>query len=198
MDTALQAAIIGALFTLSAAILASLVNYYRERSERERWQRTLEFEQKKQSYERIRWALDLNNQREIELHKMRLRTYPAVLETLERLSGHYINKLSEEEIRGLADKFNAFGYGEAGLCMLPDTRDAVFALRKDLIRLAGKEIDAKSLRAGSRTDLIELLRRDVNHDWSRWRDFQTLTEVNQERVSKILAATEQTSPEKPQ
>lgn len=122
---------------------------------------------------------------------MRLRTYPAVLETLERLSGHYIYKLSEEEILGLADKFNMFGYGEAGLCMLPDTRDAVFALRTDLIRLAGKEIDAKSIRRGSRTDLIELLRRDVNHDWSRWRDFQTLTEVNQERVSKILAATEQ-------
>ncbi len=70
--------------------------------------------------------------------------------------------------------------------MLPDTRDAVFSLRRDLVRFAEKKIDAKKIRDGSRTDLVELLRRDVNHDWSRWRDFQTLTEVNQERVSKIL------------
>ena len=121
---------------------------------------------------------------------MRLRTYPLVLETLENLSSHNVKELSDNDIRDLADKFNAFGYGEAGLCMLPDTRDTVFSLRRDLILFANNKIGARELMGGSRTDLIELLRRDVNHDWSRWRDFQTLTEVNQERVSKILADAE--------
>jgi hypothetical protein len=70
--------------------------------------------------------------------------------------------------------------------MLPDTRDAIFALRRDLLRFAKKEISAKDIRGGTRTDLIELLRRDANHDWSRWRDFKSLIEVNRERIDKVL------------
>lgn len=186
MNVTIQAAIIGALFTFFGALLTTLINYYRERSERERWRRTFELEEQRARHEEIKWALDLNNQREIELHKMRLRTYPEVFAALGRLSQHTIDQLTEGQIRELADRFNEWGYGEAGLCMLPDTRDAIFVLRRSLVKFADKKISPEELMAGPRTDLIELMRRDSNHDWSRWRGFKTLTEVNRERVRKML------------
>lgn len=196
MDTAIQVAIIGALITLFAALLATLIDYYRERSEKERWCRTLELEAEKWRrnveleeqrlrHEEVKWALDLNNEREIALHEMRLRTYPEVLTALGKLSHHNLHLLTEEQMLELADKFNAWGYGDAGLCMLPDTRDAVFVLRRSLVKAANKEIEIEDVMRGPRTDLVELLRRDANHDWSRWRDLETLTDVNRERVRTL-------------
>jgi hypothetical protein len=86
-DSTIQVAVIATLLTFLAGLLTTLVNYFRERSEKERWQRTLdlerekwqrnlELEERRANFEENRWALDLNNQREMELHKMRLRTYP--------------------------------------------------------------------------------------------------------------------------
>lgn len=188
MDVTIQAAIIGALFTFFASLLTTLINFYRERSEKERWERTFELEKQRLKHEEVKWALELNNQREIELHRMRLRTYPEVFAALGKLSHHTIHQLTESQIRELADRFNEWGYGEAGLSMLPDTRDAVFALRHSLVKFANKEIGAEELMRGPRTDLIELMRRDSNHDWSRWRDIKTLTEVNRERVRRMLSS----------
>jgi len=100
MDANTNVALIGTLFTLFAAILTVLVNFFRERSEREKWRRSLEFErvkwertielerekwQKTTEYEERRikheenkWVLELNSQRELELYRIRLRTYPDI------------------------------------------------------------------------------------------------------------------------
>jgi hypothetical protein len=197
MDLSLQIALIGAMFTFSVGILATLVNYFRERSEkdrwqrsleleREKWQRTLEIEERRIKHEENKWTLELNNQLELELHKMRIRTYPEVFSMLSLLSHYNIDHLTESQAQEFADKLNQWGYGEVGLCMLPDTRDAVFCLRTKLMRFVRKEIPTKELIHGERTDLIELMRRDLNHEWSVWRKFKPLIDLHKESVHKAL------------
>lgn len=187
MDVTIQAAIIGAVFTFFAALATILASYLRERSERQKWHRTLQLEERRIRHEELKWALDLNNQREIELHRMRLRTYPKVFELIVPLSRCNIFLLDKERIEKLANQFNEIGYGEAGICMLPDTREAVFTLRDALFGLARKEVSAEDVMRGPRTDLAELLRRDSNHDWSPWRQFKTLIDANRERIQKITS-----------
>jgi hypothetical protein len=186
MDITVQIAIIGTLFTFFAALLTTLVNFYRERSEREKWHRTLELEERRIRHEENKWALELNNWREMELYKMRLRTYPEVFSALERLSMQNIPHLSENEIMELVDKLNKWGYGEPGLCMVPDTRDAIWVLRDYLKLFAQKKVSAKVIRGGPRTDLIELMRRDLSHDPSKWRDYKPLIAINRERIRVLL------------
>lgn len=213
MDITVQVALIGVLFTFFAALLTAVVNYFHERSEREKWQRnlelekekwqrtvelerekwqrTMELEERRIKQEENKWILELNSQRELELHKMRLRTYPEIFIALEQLSHHCIKKLDENAISQLADKLNNWGYSEAGLCMLPDTRAAIFSLRKDLVKYLHKEINSHDLMKGSRTDLIELMRRDLNHNWSIWRQFKTLTDENLAGFQKATEDKEQ-------
>jgi hypothetical protein len=188
MDIALQVAIVSAVVTLCGALLVAIVNYYRERSERERAKTTLELEKRRLQLEAVKWALELNNQREVELHRMRLQTYPEVFTGLASLSHHEVPPITKEQALVLADKLNVWGYGAAGLCMLPDTRDAMFVVRDRLVKFSCGEIGVEELLGGPRTDLIELMRRDCNHDWSRHRQFRTLTEVNEDRVKSITAS----------
>lgn len=208
MNSTVQVALIGTAFTLFAAILTTIVNFFRERSEREKWQRTLEFErlkwertvelerekwkrtveleERRIKHEENKWILELNSQRELELHKMRFRTYPEIFAALEQLSHYRIDSLNESEIQEFMDKVNLWGYGEAGLCMLPDTRDAVFNLRFNLKQYLDKKISARDLMRGARTDLIELMRRDLSHNWSTWRQFETLTGQNLADAQKLM------------
>ena len=118
---------------------------------------------------------------------MRLRTYPEVFSLLNQLSHFNIGSLSEGQILELAAKLNALGYGKVGLCMLPDTRDVLFDLRLDLVRFARKEVDADYIMSGKRTDLIELMRRDLSHNWSQWRELKPLIDINREQVRQTLA-----------
>jgi hypothetical protein len=189
METTVQVAIIGALFTFFASFLAYLVNSFREYSEKEKWQRTLamekekwqrtlELDERRIKHEENKWALELNSQRELELHKMRLRTYPEIFAALEKISHYHQDKLTDESIRDLADKLNLWGYSEAGLCMLPDTRNALFSMRNNLLRFLRKELDKEEIMHGARQDLIELIRRDLNHSWSLYRNFRSLTDEN--------------------
>jgi len=187
MDTTVQIALIGAIFTFFAGLIAALVNFFHERSEKEKWQRTLEIEERRIKHEEHKWVLELNNQRELELHKMRLRTYPEIFTGLELLSHYHWNGINETTITALATNLNKWGYGEAGLCMLPDTREAIFALRDYLEKYLRKEINLEELMRGPRTDLIELMRRDLNHNWSAWRQFKTLTDDNLDEMKKILS-----------
>lgn len=187
MDVALQAAIIGALFTFFGALLTILMNFYRERSEREKWRRTLELEERKIKHEENKWTLELNNQRELELMKSRLSSYPEVFASLGKLSHHNIKSLSRENILELSDKFNSYGYGLSGLCMLPDTRDAAFVLRDYLKLFADKRVNDYDVMGGPRTDLIELMRRDLSHDRSVWRDYKPLIQINREKIQKMFS-----------
>lgn len=175
MDATIQVAIIAGLFTVGAALLTSLASFYRERLEKRRIR-----------HEENKWALDLNNQREMELHKMRLRTYPEVFAALRKLSSYTIHQLDEQQALELADRLHEWAYGEPGLCMLPDTRTALFVLRDKLVQFTRKKVSARELLRGPRTDLIELMRRDLNHDWSEWREFEPLIERNRARIQAML------------
>lgn len=207
MDATTNVALIGALFTFFAAILTALVSFFRERSEqekwrrsleferikwertieleREKWQKTIELEERRIRHEENKWVLELNSQRELELYKMRLRTYPEIFVMLEKLSQHRIDEINEDEARELARNLNKWGYSDAGLCMSPDTREAVFSLRRRISKYLHKEISAKDLTKGPRTDLIELMRRDLNHG-SIWREFETLTGRNFTEIQNFI------------
>ncbi|MBD2101603.1 hypothetical protein [Leptolyngbya sp. FACHB-261] len=211
MDIATNVALIGALFTFFAAILTALVSFFRERSEKEKWRRSLEFERVKWErtmelerekwqktieleerrirHEENKWILELNSQRELTLYKMRLRTYPDIFVALEQLSQYRVNEINENKARELAEKLNTWGYSDASLCMSPDTREAVFALRRKIGKYLQKEISAKDLTKGPRTDLIELMRRDLNHG-SLWREFETLTGRNFAEIQKFIEKEE--------
>jgi hypothetical protein len=188
MDITVQIAILGTLFTFFAALLATLVNFYHERSEREKGRRMLELEERRIRHEENKWALELNNWREMELYKMRLRTYPEIFSSLERLSMEHLPHLSENEVIELVDKLNKWGYGEAGLCMVGDTRDAIWVLRDFLKLFVQKKVSDIEIRGGPRTDLIELMRRDLSHDPSKWRDYKPLIAINRERIRALLKA----------
>lgn len=179
MDVTVQVAMIGGLFALFATVLTILTNRYQEQLERRRVR-----------HEENRWALELNNARELELHRMRLRTYPEVFAVLGRLSDYNIRQLSEEELLAAAAQLNGWGYGEAGLCMLPDTRTALLILRDRVLQLARKTMSYEEFLRGPRTDLVELMRRDLNHDWSEWRDLKPLIELNRERIERSLGGPE--------
>lgn len=71
--------------------------------------------------------------------------------------------------------------------MLPDTRDVLFYLRRDLVRFARKQLDAHDIMRNKRTDLIELMRRDLSHNWSQWRELKPLIDINREQVHQTLA-----------
>jgi hypothetical protein len=179
MDTAILIAIIGGLFALSTAILTTIVSLYRERSE-----------QRRIRHEENRWIFELNNQRELELHRMRIRTYPEVFTVLSRLSDYNIRQLEEADLKEMAERINECGYGEPGLCMLPDTRTALFVVRDRILQLARGTMTPERFLRGPRTDLVELMRRDLNHGWSEWREFKSLIELNRERLQQSLEGEE--------
>lgn len=178
--------LIGAVTTISAAILTAVVHFFRERSEREKWKRTLELEERRIVHEENRWALELNHHRELELFKMRLKTYPEIFAALEQISHYHQDEITDEIVRALADKLNNWGYSDAGLCMLADTRKALFSMRKNLVKFLRNEMDKEEIMHGARQDLIELMRRDLNHSWSLYREFDPLTAEDSERIRKIL------------
>jgi hypothetical protein len=199
MNVTVQAAIISAIVAFFAALLTALVSYFRERSEKEKWRRTLELEERRVKNEEYKWTLELNNQREIEVHKVRLRAYPEVFGALTKLSSYNLGQFDEKLAQELADKFTEWGYGEAGLCMLPDTRDALFALRQILIGFLDKNIskeEAIHLLSGTqsiRIDLIELMRRDFNHEWSQWRNIKPLIDMNREKYQTLFGGSKESA-----
>ncbi len=196
MDVTIQVAIITATVTFFAALITAWISYFHERSEKEKWERTLELEKQKFKNEELKWILELNNLREIELHKTRLRTYPEVFGALAKLSSYNLNQFDEKLARELADKFTEWGYSEAGLCMLDETRDALFTLRQILIRFLytniSKEVAIEELSGtkSKRIDLIEFLRRDLNHGRSKWRKNKSLLEKDREELVKLSSSSD--------
>jgi hypothetical protein len=183
MDIAIQVALIGALFTFFAALLTTLVSVYRERFEKLKWTRTFDLEERRFNHEKNQWALELTNLREMELFKQRLQEYPELFTDLGALSSHNLGALTPGKALTLADKLNEFGYGKAGLCMLPDTRQAVLILRNSLKAFdAGQNIETIK---DPRTNLLELMRRDLSHNRSIWRDYESLLDVNRKQLELL-------------
>ena len=189
-------ALTGALLTFFASVFATLVNYFRERSEKQKWKRTLDIEERRIKHEENRWSLELNSQREMELYKVRLRTYPEVFALLEKLSHYHIEQFDEKYLKDIADQLNKFGYGDVGLCMLADTHETVFDLRRHIEKYLRQEINVKELLRGPRNNLIELMRRDLNHGWSVWQDIKPLMDINIQDMAKQQQNQDLTNREK--
>jgi hypothetical protein len=164
VETALIVAIIG----LVGAVVAAVVTYHRSKLEEKRIQ-----------HEKQKWLVELHGELEKRLHEIRLNEYPTILAELERLSHFRIQSETAESLRELAAKLNVWGYAKAGLCMSGGTRDALFKLRFRLIEFTEGKLGPEELMAGPRTDLIEWLRRDVNHSVSTWRNLPTLLSETQ-------------------
>ena len=186
MDITVKVALIGTLLTFFAGLLATIVNFFHERSEREKWKRTIQLEERRIKHEENKWLVELNSQRELELYKIRWKTYPEIFTALEQISHYHQDKITDDVIRELANKLNYWGYSEAGLCMLSDTRKALFELRKNLVKFLNKEMNKEEIMHGARQDLIEGMRRDLNHHWSLYRKFKTLTDANWESMQIII------------
>jgi hypothetical protein len=174
--TPVQAAIIGALITFCGSALAAVINLLRERSDRRRWERELQLEEKRIDHERNRWAIELTRERELELFRQRILAYPSLMDALEPLGEQGEKQITEVELDALAEKLNSFGYGAAGLYMLPDTRRTLFILRDRCRSRADGKTSIEEIRR-VRTDLIERMRRDLNLE-SIWRDLDSLLEHN--------------------
>lgn len=204
--------VIVATFGLFGTAITGINGYVRIRVDKERFaaQRELEtlqfdhkikleneqfthqshIETRKISHEEIKWYLELHSQFERTLFDMRIRTYPEVFTALEALSHHNIAALNKQSAKNLADKLNKYGYSEFGLCTLPDTQKSLFEVRKKITQYIKGDIKAKDLCHGERTDLIEHMKRDLNHSASLYRDFGTTLRSN---IQQGVDATTSTS-----
>jgi len=74
--------------------------------------------------------------------------------------------------------------------MLPDTRKAIFTLREALRQLADGKIQPEEMMSGVRTDVAELMQRDLSHTGSVWRaELPSL-------LTKIAKAVEDSQPKR--
>lgn len=174
-DAAILTALIGATATVVVALLGFLFNMLSKK-----------VEDRRIHHEENRWIVELSSARELELLKARLDTYPEIYKDLAALSSHNIRSIDAQKVLMLADKFNSYGYGKAGLCMLPETRELIFKLRDDCKKFSEGEITDHQLRAGSRSELIEGLRRDLGHGKSYWSDLIPLLVVNRQDIAEVL------------
>jgi hypothetical protein len=177
MDGVSITAIVGGTVALVGVSVTAIVTYHRSKLEANRIQ-----------HEKQKWLLELHAEFEKRLHEIRLQEYPAILAELERLSHLRIASETPESLRELAGKLNAWGYSKAGMCMSSQTRDALFKLRYKLTELASMKLSDKEredLMQGMRTDLIEWLRRDVNHSASIWRNLPSLLRDIEEAGTKL-------------
>jgi hypothetical protein len=132
---------------------------------------------------------------ERRLQEVRLRAYPPVFADLKKLS-HFPDRLySRDDLMSLTEDVNSWGYGEAGLVMLPDTREAVFKMRDELRQLAGSASEPTKLteefRKRTRTDVAELMKRDLGLPESKWRpDLPLLLS----RIKKIVDSSRSSKP----
>ena len=67
--------------------------------------------------------------------------------------------------------------------MLPDTRAAIFKLQASLQQLADGKLSEEEMMSGARTDVAELMQRDLNLTGSIWRE--NLPSL-MSRISKVV------------
>jgi len=158
-DPRIWAAWISGAFLLVAGLVSTFVALLKHRLECRRLR-----------HDEIRWLLELHGELERKLLEARLETYPDVFKGLQQLSHYPPSERSRDDWLGLAATVNDWGYGKAALVMLPDTRAAIFKLREALRQLADGKIDAEQMMAGARTDVAELMQRDLNQNGSVWRE----------------------------
>jgi hypothetical protein len=146
MSIELQTAFIAGLVALFTALLTSGISGYIA------WQRVRR--------ERIKWLIDLKAAYLVELHKVRLREYPAVIKIIGRLSTHASELLSPQKCHAIADDLNGWFYSAGGLCADQSTRRALLGLRESCRTWSTGPFPLKILEWRDATSF--LLRRDLD------------------------------------
>ncbi|WP_338441194.1 hypothetical protein VZG28_10310 [Synechococcus elongatus IITB4] len=140
----------------------------------------LKIEHERIEHEKSQWILDFLLDKEQKLQEARIRSYPNVMRWLKNLSNYNENELDSSKLHRLIGELNSLGYSEAALFMLPETRSKLFALREELRALVSNEHNflenLEKMRSGNRTQLTEMLRRDLSHHSSDWGEYSTLLE----------------------
>lgn len=185
MDITIQTALIGAIVTTCISIITIIFNFYKERAEKEKWKRTLELEERKITHDENKWAFELIINREIKLFEKRIETYPKLFLLLNIFSKTKLKNVQKSEIVELINKLDGHVYGEIGLYMLSDTRDALVKFRNDCLKCLDGQLEFKYMRFGTRTELLELMRRDLSHDL-RFHNFKSLIRIERDQVLDIL------------
>ncbi|MBX7056657.1 MAG: hypothetical protein K1X75_01235 [Leptospirales bacterium] len=184
METSAAIALSGGL-ALAGSLTATVVALLRDRQERLRHRLQLALERRRFQHEQRRWRIEFTRDRELALFQERLRSYPALLKSLGALGEQRSRRIAPARLRRLAGELNELGYGPAALAMLADTRRALFILR-DRCRRNGRTPAEMEKLLKARTDLIELLRRDLNHS-SLWRSARPLLDWNERALnSEVL------------
>lgn len=157
MELQLQTAAIAAVVALATATTASIVTWH---------------------VERRKWLTALKTSLQVELHKERLRTYPAVFTILSRLSHATEPRVTRSSAGDVAKELNDWMYSAGGLTAEASTRGAVLGLRHSL---------REWHRSGDRPDdlyfwrnmTLLLLRRDI--------DIAGLEAVDGDNMGPLLA-----------
>lgn len=131
----------------------------------------------------VRWLLELQGDIERKLLDARLEAYPDVFKSLQDLSHFPPAQRSSSDWLKAASVVNDCGYGKAALVMLPDTRAAIFKLQASLQQLADGKLSEEEMMSGARTDVAELMQRDLNLTGSIWRE--NLPSL-MSRISKVV------------
>ena len=185
MNITIQTALISAVVTFCISLITILFNFYRERFEKEKWKRTIELEERKIIHDENKWAFELIINREIKLFEQRIEKYPKLFSLLNIFSKTRLSVVKNSDIEKLINQLDNHIYGEIGLCMLSDTRDSLIKFRNDCLKCLDGKIELKDMRYGSRTELLELIRRDLSHDL-RFHDYKSLINVERDQISDIL------------
>lgn len=111
--------------------------------------------------ERDKWLIDVKMAYATELHKTRLRSYPAVFRVLSELSHAGGVSVTAEKAGRVAGELNEWFYSEGGMCADATTRGAILGLRKSCERWAQTGHRPDGLY-GFRNIAVAFLRRDLD------------------------------------
>lgn len=142
MSIELQSALVAAAVALVTSLLAAYGSFVQLQRERRKW------------------MIDLKVSYSIELHRVRLATYPVVLEDIGRLSSRSDQTLSPSIAREVGAAINKWFYSSGGLCAEASTRGALLGLREACFDWTGATPPKDFYQW--RNAAIFLLRRDID------------------------------------
>lgn len=112
--------------------------------------------------ERRKWLTGLKSTLALELQKARLASYPAVFQTLGKLSSRAKIPLSRDSAGEVADELNAWMYSAGGMSAEASTRGAILLLRELLLQWSRDDILDRDTFYLVRNRTFLLLRRDLD------------------------------------
>jgi hypothetical protein len=140
----ITAAVIAALVALAVSVAGSALTWSQIRRDQQRWR----------SDERAARAL--------ELHRVRLASYPAAFEAIAALSTHHRAGLTAEVAGAVGERLNGWLYSAGGMCAEATTRSAILGLRDSCDLWASVDGTRPPQLYEFRNLAITFLRRDLD------------------------------------